>query len=55
MGIDMSKLSRSKKCSRLKSLTFAASLGSNTRLRREIRVSQNGGAFKICKPLMRTL
>ena len=55
MGIDIAKLSTSRKCSRLRSLNFAANSDLNTRLNTEIRVSQNGGAFKIWKPLMRTL
>jgi hypothetical protein len=41
--------------SRLNSLTLAASLDLNTLFNREIRTSQNGGAFKIWKPLRRTL
>ena len=39
----------------LNSLTLAASLDLNTLFNREIRTSQNGGAFKIWKPLRRTL
>ena len=55
LDIDIAKLSTSRNCSRLKSLTLAASLGLNTRLSREIKSSQYGGAFKIWKPLFRTL
>jgi len=55
MGIDIAKLSTSRKYSRLRSHNFAANSDLNTRLNTEIRVSQNGGAFKIWKPLMRTL
>jgi len=49
------KVSASRKCSPLKSLTFSASLESNTLLTRDIRASVNGGAFKMCIALMLTL
>ena len=55
LDIDTAKLSTSRKCSRLKSLTLAASFELNTRFSREIKSSQNGGAFKIWKALMRKL
>jgi len=55
MDIDTARLSRGRKYSRLKSLTLAASLDWNTRFIIEIKSSQNGGAFKIWKALMRTL
>jgi len=55
IDIDIAKLRTSRKYSSLRTLTVASSLGVNTRLNREITVSQNGGAFKIWKPLMRTL
>jgi len=55
MDIDIAQLSRNWICSHLRSLTLAASLDLNTRLSREIRTSQNGGAFKIWKALRRTL
>jgi hypothetical protein len=55
LNVLIAKLSTSKKCNRLKSLTFSASLESNTLLTRDIRASVNGGAFKKCIALMRTL
>jgi len=55
MDTDIAKLSTSRICTLLRSLTLAASLDFSTRLSREIRTSQNGGAFKICIALMRTL
>jgi hypothetical protein len=55
MDIVTAKLSKSRKCIRLKSLTLAASLELNTRFNREIKSSQNVGAFKIWKTLMGTL
>jgi hypothetical protein len=55
IDIDKAKLSTSRKWNRLKSLTLSASLDLNTRLNREIRTSVNGGAFKKCIALMRTL
>jgi len=55
IDIDTATLSKSRKCSRLKSLNIAANLGLNTRLNRDIRISQNCGSFKICKHLMQTL
>jgi len=53
--IDTARLSTGRKYSRLKSLTLAACLDLNTRFIIEIKSSQNGGAFKIWKALMRTL
>jgi len=55
INIDIAKLSTSRIYSLLSTLTVAASLGVNALLNREIRVLQNGGAFKIWKPLMWTL
>jgi len=52
INIDIAKLSTSRIYSLLSTLTVAASLGVNALLNREIRVLQNGGAFKIWKPLM---
>ena len=49
------KLSRSRKFNPLRSLTLSASLDFNTRLNRDIRTSVNGGAFRMCIALMRTL
>ena len=54
IDIDITKLSTSRKCT-LSSLTLPASLDLNTRLARENKTSQNGGAFKICIALRRIL
>jgi hypothetical protein len=53
--IHIAMLSTKRKCNALMSLTLCASLDFNTRLIREIRTSQNGGAFKIWIALRRTL
>jgi hypothetical protein len=55
MDIDTATLGTIRKYSRLMSLTFAASLELNTRFIIQIKSSQNGGAFKMWIPLMRTL
>jgi len=55
IDIDITKLSTSRKFYRLRSLTLAASLDLNTLLNIEMRVSQYGGAFKMCIALMRAL
>jgi len=55
LNVLKAKLSRSRKFNPLKSLTLSASLELNTRLKREITTSVNGGAFRICIALMRTL
>ena len=55
MDIDITKVSTCRKYCRLKLLTLAARLDLNTRLSRETKTSQNGGAFKICIALMRVL
>jgi len=55
LNIDITKLSTSRKCSLLRSLTLAASLDFSMRLNIAIRTSTNGGAFKMCIALMRTL
>jgi len=49
MDIVTAKLSKSKKCIRLKSLTLAASLELNTRFNREIKSSQIVGRSKYGK------
>jgi len=54
IDIDIAKLRKSRKFNRIKSLNFAANLGLNKRLNRDIRISKYCGAFKICKYLIRT-
>ena len=55
LNVLIAKVSASRKFSPLKSLTLSASLDLNRRLNRDIRASVNGGAFKICIALTRTL
>jgi len=55
LNVLLAKVIRSRNFIRLNSLTLSASLDLNTRLNRDIRTSVNGGAFKICRALMRTL
>jgi len=55
IDINKAKLRKRRKCNRLKPLNVAANLGLNSRLSRDITISQICGSFKIYKYLIRKL